>query len=524
MTALLNQSLPNLPRVGQLPDDPVLLKGMLEEVLKLFEKAQVRIEQLEKQLEQTFRRLYGRRSEKWDPNQMVMEELLVAVLEQGPRSEEKPGVSVKVEAHTRQLTPHGRGIFPESLPHEEVIIPVPEEEQRCPITGLQRPVIGYEISKKIDYRPPALVVKVYKREKRGSVAGAEEVGVVTAPPPSGAVARSILDNGMLAHVVVSKYVDHLPLYRLEKIFERSGVHISRRTMCDNLLEAAEVLKRLVACMKQKVLAKGVVHHDDTPVDLLLEGQESGRNVKQARLWAMTVAPKEGPWTVFEFSISRQIRYVEECFKGYRGYIVCDAYKGYVRLESQEIELCGCWVHARRYFFDALKSFPRESSEALQRIGKLYQIEKLVEPTPDKDEERLEVRQQEAIPQLKQLQTRLEEWQPRIPPKSPLGQAIGYTLSNWDRLMRYTQDGRLPIDNNVVEQMIRPVALGRKNWLFMGSERGGHAAAVYMSLAATCRRAGVNPWEYFRDVFRRIMDHSTHRLEELLPGIWKPPGK
>jgi len=523
MSPELVQEVKKLPRVEELPDDPVLLRGMLEQVLKLFGKAQVRIEQLEKQLDQMLRRMYGRRSEKWNPDQQLMDELLAAVLDQGKTAEETPSQTVKVETHTRKVTPHGRSVFPDTIKHEEVIIPVPEKERICPVTGRERPVIGYEISKKLDYRQPELVVKVYKREKRGSVAGAEEVGVVTAPPANGPVAKGILDNGLLAHLVVSKYVDHLPLYRLENIFERSGVELSRRTMSDNLLETAEPLSRLVECLKKKVLANGVVHHDDTPVDLLLEGQGSGRNVKQARLWAMTVPPKEGPWTVFEFSVSREARHVEDIFKGYHGRIVCDAYAGYLRLESDEIQLCGCWAHTRRYFFDALKSSPKEASETLERIGKLYQIEKGVGLQSDQDEERRHVRQREAIPQLKAFQARLEEWNPRTPPKSPLGQAIGYALSNWERLLRYTQDGRLPIDNNPAEQMIRPIALGRKNWLFMGSERGGHAAAVYMSLVATCKRARVNPWEYFRDVFARIMDHSTHKLEELLPGIWKPLG-
>lgn len=523
MSLTLNQSYVNLLRAEELPKDVSILQGMVQQLVEVVGEARIRIEQLEKQLDQLLRRMYGRRSEQWNPDQRVMEELLAAVLEKGKISNQNPSPTVKVEAHARKVTPHGRSLFPDTIKHEEVIIPVPEEERICPVTGRERPVIGYETSQKLDYRPAELVVKVYKREKRGSVAGAEEVGVVTAPPSSGPVAKGILDNGLLAHLAVSKFVDHLPLYRLEKIFERSGVEVSRRTMSDNLLEAAEPLSRLVECLKKKILANGVVHHDDTPVDLLLEGQGSGRNVKQARLWAMTVPPKEGPWTVFEFSVNRQARHVEEMFEGYHGWIVCDAYAGYLGLESKEIQLCGCWVHARRYFFEALSSSPKEASEALERIGKLYQIEKGVDPYSEKDEERRQVREREVVPQLREFQARLEEWNPRTPPKSPLGEAIGYALSNWERLIRYTQDGRLPIDNNPAEQMIRPIALGRKNWLFMGSERGGHAAAVYMSLVATCKRAGVNPWEYFQDVFGRIMDHSTHKLDELLPGFWKPLG-
>jgi len=179
------------------------------------------------------------------------------------------------------------------------------------------------------------------------------------------------------------------------------------------------------------------------------------------------------------------------------------------------------AHARRKFFEAKDVHPVECAEYLERVRALYQLEGSVDPGLEHDAERLTMRQEKAVPLLNSMKARLDEWAKTALPKSPLGKAVYYNLSNWSRLIRYTQDPRCPIDNNAAEQAIRPVAVGRRNWLFVGSERGGHAAAIYMTLTATCKRAGVNPFNYFRDLFGRILSHSTHRLDELLPGNWKP---
>ena len=512
-----------LPRIEELPDDPAVLRGMLEQVMKLLLAANGKIENLQQQVEQMFRRLYGRSSEKWDPNQTIMDELLAHVLEQRAALPQVPAVAapVKIEAHTRKVTPHGRSIFPDTLKHEEIVIPVPEAERMCPITGQARPVIGYEISKKLDYRQPELVVKVYKREKLGSVANAEETGVVTAPVPECVVPKSVMDNGLIAHVVVSKFEDHLPLYRLEKIFKRQGVSLSRRTMCDTLLAASEPLSMLADCIQDKVLASGMVHHDDTPVDMMTEGMSHTSGIKEARLWVATVPGRDGPWTHFKFSTSREGRHIEDFFKEYRGALITDDFAGYGRVDEGNVRRLLCWVHVRRKFFEAQGSSPLEAAEMLERIRLLYKLEHSVEAGPEHDAQRLQMRQDMAAPQLEAIHERLQVFSTKTLPKSPLGKAVFYALSKWSYLIRYVDDPRLPLDNNPAEQAIRPVALGRKNWLFMGSERGGHAAAVYMTLLATCKRAKVNPFDYFQDVLGRIMHHTNHNLEELLPGNWKP---
>ena len=512
-----------LPRIEDLPDDPAVLRGMLEQMIKLLTSANGTIEGLQQQLEQLRRRLFGRSSEKWDPNQAIMDELLAHVLEQRAALPQIPAVTaaVKIEAHTRKVTPHGRSIFPESFTHEEIVIPVPEAERMCPITGQERPVIGYEISKKLNYRKAELIVKVYKREKRGSVANAEETGVVTAPAVDCVVPKSIMDNGLIAHVVVSKFEDHLPLYRLEKIFKRQGVSLSRRTMCDTLLAASEPLCLLANCIQDKVLASGMVHHDDTPVDMMTEGMGHTNGIKETRLWVSTVPGRDGPWTHFKFSTSREGRHIEDFFKEYRGTLMTDDFAGYGRVNEENVRRLLCWVHVRRKFFEAQGSSPLESAEMLERIRLLYKLEHSVDAGLDHDAQRLRMRQDMVVPQLEAIRERLQVFSGKTLPKSPLGKAVFYALSNWAYLIRYVDDPRLPLDNNPAEQAIRPVALGRKNWLFMGSERGGRAAAVYMTLLATCKRAKVNPFDYFEDVLGRIMSHSTHNLDELLPGNWVP---
>lgn len=512
-----------LPRIEELPDDPALLRGVLAQVVQLLSKANVTIETLREQMAQMQRRLYGRSSEKWDPNQALLDEVLAQALEQRaamPAPAVVETAPVKVDAHERKSTPHGRSAFPEDCRQEEIIIPVPEADRICPITGQERPVIGYEVSRKLAYRKAELVIKVFKREKRGSVAGAEETGVVTAPVVESVVPRSIMDDSLLAHVITSKFIDHLPLYRQEKIFGRFGAKLSRQTMCDTLIAAAEPLSRLADLIRAKVLANGVVHHDDTPVDMMTEGMKSGSGIKEGRLWIGTVPPRDGPWTSFTFSTSRQGKHIEDWFRDYHGYSMSDDYAPYEWLPEPIIQL-RCWAHCRRKFFEAKDSSPLEAAEMLERIGQLYKLEASMPAGTEHDTQRLKMRQEQAKPQLEAIRARLDEFATRALPKSPLGKAVHYAISNWKYLIRYVEDPRLPIDNNAAEQAIRPVALGRRNWLFMGSERGGKAAAVYMTILGTCKRAGVNPSEYLEDVLGRIMSHSVQRLDELLPGNWKP---
>lgn len=512
----------SIPDLDALPDDSASLRDLVVRLAGLLAKERALSAHYKQRVVELLRRLYGRKSETWDPQQALLTGILADALSQpvAPAPETAP---VTVPAHQRKHTPHGRTKdFPDTIRRQEHLIAVPESERLCPLTGKPRPVIGYDIAQKIDYIPAELVINVYKREKLGSVPGAEETGVMTAPAVASVVPRSLLDTGFIAQVIVSKFCDHLPLYRQEQQFKRLGYSISRKTLCDTLMATSVPLTMLTDCVEAHVLSSGTAHHDDTPLDVMLTGKEKGQNIKEARLWVATVPPRDGPWVHFTFAMNRKADTPRQFFETYEGNIVCDAYAGYDGLETPTRHLCGCWVHVRRKFFDAWKiGHHPEANSAMEIIRSLYAIEDQVPPEAVHDPQRLIMRQQQSAPLVERLGAQLQEWQPRVLPAGKLGNAIGYAMNNWTRLRRFLQDPALPLDNNAVEQMIRPVALGRNNWLFLGSEAGGRAAATYMTLIATCKRAGVNPYHYFKDILGRLMDHSSHRLDELLPGKWQP---
>jgi transposase len=515
-----------LPKIENLPDDPKVLRGIVEQLLEIIAGLKSKLSLTEHQLALMVRRLYGRKSERWDPNQLLMDEMLITALEQRKpleqTKESDASVVVKVPEHERRCTPHGRGIFPDTLPHEEVIVQVPESERMCPITGEERPVIGYEESKRLHLVPAKLVVKVIKREKRGSVPGAEENGVVTAPVPTVLVPKSVLTNETLVEIVSNKFMYHLPLYRTEQMFGQLGATVSRSTLCDNLLAGAEPLNPLCERIHDKIIANGVVNHDDSPVDVMLPGEDGKRHIHEGRMWAGTVPPVDGPWVEFKFATNRKGVNIEEYFEDLvSGKVCCDALKGYDRIESEVIWLCGCWMHTRRGFFEGRFVDTAECAEALDRIREIYKIEGSVGPEREHDAERLRVRQELILPILNKFEERLLLWREKALPKSPLGKAVGYALNNWKRLKRFLDDPRIPLDNGAIEREIRRLAIGRNNWLFLGSEAGGKAAATYLTLIATAKRAGLDVKKYLLDIFNRILDHSTARLDELLPGKWEP---
>lgn len=421
-----------LPQTDNLPDDPKVLRGIVQQLLDVITRLKTKLGLTEHQAEQLTRRLYGRSSEKWDPNQLLMDEMLIKALEQRKTQEssQTPTTTVKVPEHERKITPHGRGIFPETLPHEEEIIRVPMGQRICPVTGKQRPVIGYEESKKLHYISAKLVVKVYKREKLGAVPGSDEVGVITAPAPQVLVPKGILTNETLAQVVSDKFEYHLPLYRIEQKFAELVARVPRNTLCENLLAGAEPLKLLCQAIHRKIVANGVVHHDDSPVDAMVTGTDGKRHIKEGRMWVATVPEADGPWVEFRFATGRNAVNIEDYFKGYAGKVCCDALKAYDRIESELLVLCGCWAHTRRGFFEGRLVDTVECVEALDQIRDIYKIEVSVDPGRENDAERLRIPQELILPILKTFEERLLVWRTKALPKSPLGKAAGYALNNW----------------------------------------------------------------------------------------------
>ena len=488
-------------------------------IQKLTEKlisTQRQLSILQHQMEHMLRRLYGRKSEQLNPNQLMFDNIVIEAIEQNRKdaSPEAPlETSIRKTAATR--THHGRVPIPEHLERVEILLDVPEEEKINPETGEPLKVIGVEVSEKLEYRPGKLVVNVYKRPQYGMPEGA---GVVSAPMPDHPIAKCKADAGLLAYIIVSKFADHMPLYRQDGIFEREGVTIPRATQSSWLMQTYEGIQIMEQVLRGALGESDVIFTDDTVTPL----QDKGNGkVKKARMWVYVRGGVGPPLTVYDFSIDRSKRRPLEFLDNYQGYVHADAYSGYDELfRKPGIIEVGCWAHARRKFDEAVSSRPGEATEILSRIARLYhEVETpCASVTP---EERQRYRQKHATPILDGIFAKIEELRAKTIPSEPLRKAIDYALNQKKALHRYLEDGRLRPDNNLAENAMRPVALGRKNWLFVGSERGGRAAALFMSLIKSCKDCNVNPWEYFDDLLRRIMSHPVSRLRELLPDQWRP---
>lgn len=492
------------------------LLSQIQEFLKLDDSRQRTIDALQKRLKDLLRRIYGRKSEKIDVSQMVFDDIILAAEKCLNPQEPAPHpeiVEEKVREHLRRKHP-GRKPLPPEIPRVEHYLDIPEAE-KFTAEGKERPLIGVAVSEKLDYRPATFVVNRYIRPKYGADDDITGSGVKQHPPVDGPIDKCLAEPGLLAHVIVEKYEHHNPLYRQEVKYERMGVDINRTTMAGWASRCAEVLKPLYKRKQELIIGHDIALNDDTPVQVLDPG--SGKT-HQGYLWC-TVGGEGLKYTMFNFTMTRGHEGPLEFFKGYKGYLLTDDYAGYNELLRQAgIIGIGCWTHARRYFVEAQDTSPRAANEMLILISKLYQIEREVKDASA--QERLAVRQKKSRPQLARILLWLRRNKTAFLPQSPINKAIAHVLKIRRSLTRYTKDGRLPIDNNLAENGIRPVALGRKNWLFLGSETGGETAAILMTFTATCRKLKINTWEYMSDVLRRINTHPMSKIDELLPDRWQ----
>ena len=496
--------------------------AQIGELTRKLESTQRQLTILQHQMEQMLRRLYGRKSEQLNPNQMMFDSIILESLEQNALQvplEDTAPVGPEVVKTRKASEHHGRVPIPEHLERVEILLDIPEEQKVCPETGEPLKVISVEVSEKLEYRPGKLIVNVYKRPQYAVPERADSFGgVIAAPMPDHPIAKCKADVGLLAHLIVSKFADHLPLYRQDGIFEREGVTIPRATQTSWLMQVYESVKPLEETFRRAIFESDVLFTDDTPIPLQVKG--NGK-LKKARLWVYVRGGTGPPLTVYDFSIDRSKKRPLDYLNDYKGYAHADAYSGYDELfRKEEIIEVGCWAHARRKFDEAATSRPNEATDVLARIARLYhEVE-----TPSADmtpETRRLFRQEHAVPLLAGIFEKIEELRRQTTPSEPLRKAIDYALNQRKALCRYLEDGRLRPDNNLAENAIRPVAIGRKNWLFVGSERGGRAAALFMSLVKSCKDCEINPWEYLDDMLRRIMSHPVNRLRELLPDQWKP---
>jgi transposase len=390
---------------------------------------------------------------------------------------------------------------------------LPESEKTCSCCGGPKQKIGEDISRELDFIPARLEVKLHVLPKYACPKCRD--GVASPPVPPKPVPGGIAGAGLVAFVVVSKFADHLPLYRLEDILMRHGVYLSRSTLCDWVKNAAALLEPLAELQKTLVLQSPVLWTDDTPVTVLT-GQLGGSST--GRFWVYIGDP-DHPYCVYDFTMSRSRDGPAAFLKNYRGFLQADAYGGYDGIflgSAGGIVEVACWAHARRKFFEARSNAPREANQVLEWIRQLYDIEDRAQDfTP---QQRQAVRQRESVPIVDKIEKYLDDLSERILPKSALGKAITYARNQRAALRQYVNDGWLTIDNNVSERTLRLQALGRKNWEFLGSEPAGPRAAVLFTILAGAKRHRLEPWAYLHDVLLRLCAGEMD-LGSLLPDRW-----
>ena len=495
-----------------LPEDPALLRQMVMSLLEEAETKDRRLRQLQHWVEQLLRARYGPRRERVNENQLFL--FAVALVSAG---QEAPAAPEKAPSGAVKQKGHGRQRLPKSLERRRVVHDLAEGQRQCPQCQGDLKRIGEEVSERLEYVPASLVVIQDACQKYACVKGCT---VVTAPKPMAPIEKGLPGPGLLAHVAVSKYGDHLPLNRQEEIFHRQGVDLPRQTMADWMRAGADLVSPLYELMKQQVLSSKAIQTDDTPVPVL---DPDLPHTRTGRIWTY-VGDGEHPYTVYDYTPTRSRDGPEEFLKAFRGYLQADAYSGYDHFYEEPergIEEVACMAHVRRKHWEAQSSDLMRSTVMLAYIRLLYDVEREARDQKLGSDARRALRQAKSKPILEDMHAYLEREQPQVLPKSPEGQAIAYTLSNWKALTRYCEDGDLEIDNNGAERSLRGIAVGRRNWTFLGSDNGGRTAAVLTSLVATCKRLRLDPFAYLRDLFQRIGAHPQSRLAELLPDQWQP---
>ena len=510
-----------------LPDDPVSLQLILRAALAEIERLQLLLAGLR-------RNRFGRRSEQLDDDtlQQGIEDLEQSVAEQEAGLDAAAAAAAEPSKPEPDATPapprakpakRNRGALPAHLPRIELIVDV--EDKACPCCGGAMHVIGEDRAEMLDYVPARLRVKVIRRPRHGCRAC--EGAVVQAPAPERPIDGGMATEALLAHVLINKYCDHLPLYRQAQIFAREGVTLDRSTLCDWVGRACWWLTPLHELMMTMVLASPKIFADDTTLPVLDPGRGK---TKTGRLWCYAVdnRPWRGPGhpaAVYIYSDDRKGVHPEEHLKGYGGLLQVDGYAGFNGLVTDPAgdapQLAFCWAHTRRKFYDIFTATKAPlAEEALLRIAALYAVEIDLRGQPA--EERQRVRQQQSRPLVEAMHAWLNETLGRISGRSSLAQAIRYAMNHWEGLILFLDDGRLELDTNTVERAIRPVTLCRKNALFAGSDSGGRHWAIVMTLIQTAKLNGVEPLAWLTDVLERIVSQQTksHELDTLLPWTWK----
>ena len=474
---------------------------------------------LKHQLEQLKRMIFGTKSERFVPDSLSAQLSFgfdVEEVAQGPVQIEK--ISYDRKKHKPiNITPHGRLPIDASLPRRRF-----ELEPQEDTSGMKR--IGEEITEELDYRPGSFWVNQFVRPKYalpqpGADAQAEEqAGVVIAPMPSRPIEKGIPSAGLLSHILLSKTVDHLPLYRMGKMFERQGVRIPAATMTDWFKATCNLIKPLYEAQKRLALEADYLQMDESPIKVL-ESEIKGQT-HRGYMWVCR-APVQN-LVFFSYNAGRSAAEPTKLLKTFNGTLQSDGYSVYEMFENRsEITLAACLSHSRRKFIEAQSNDKARAEAVLTKMQALYEIERIAKEKQLNAPQRLALRQERSRPIFDELGEYLRKELLDALPKSPIGQAIAYSLNRWKKLEIFLLDGRVEIDTNLLENKIRPLALGRKNYLFAGNDEAAQRLAIAYSLMASCKINDINPYTWLRDVLFRLPEHPVNRVQELLPHNWKP---
>ncbi len=505
-----------------LPQDPSILQKMLVDLTAQLDKTN-------KLLRQLLEAKHHTKSEQLSPDQLrlFVEQLKRANSDSNDSKNSKDSndneppppdaSSGPGQAESKQdRRPRGRQPLPPHLKRQRIEHDLTPEQKRCPDCKQDSHLLGEETSERYEYIPAQFLVIEDVCKK---YACACTVRTATKPPQP--IAKSSAGASLLAQIIVGKIADHLPLHRQGKMFARAGVTLADQTMGGWMRQSAELLSPLYDRLKAFVLSSKVTGTDDTPVRVLDKSLPG--TTRKGRFWPY-IGDREHPAVVFDFTPTRERAGPEKFLDEYRGYLQADAYVVYDSFftdpERGLVEV-GCLSHTRRHFYEALDNDSALMGAVLAYIAKLYAVEKTGREAGIVGDGLRLLRQQGAAPVLVELHAYLLKIREEALPKSAAGQAVNYALKNWQALIRYCDDGDLPIDNNHTERSLRGIAVGRHNWLFVGSDRGGRTMAILRSFVGSCELVKVDPFAWFRDVLSRIGEHSMQALEELLPHRWAP---
>lgn len=479
----------------------------------LYEQSQVRIVALEQQLAQLQRMIFGSRHERFIPADPTHPQLSLDITAESIAS---PAITAtrqisytrhSVAIDTKPLQHPGRMKLPEGLRREQIII-----EPAADTTDCKK--IGEEITEVLEYEPGELYVKQYRRTK---YAKPDNTGVMIGQLPSRPMEKAMAGEGLLSQIIIDKYIDHLPLHRQMQRFERAGVKLAYSTLTDWVSGTCTLITPLFEALKAEVLQSNYLHADETPIKVM----DNDKKGETHRGYYWVYQNSIDKIVLFDYREGRGREGPVEILKDFKGYLQTDGYVAYdIFSKRQGITLIHCMAHARRMFNDALDNDEPRASHAMQQIQKLYIIERICKEQGLNFEEIREVRRLKAVPVLKALGLWLQQQYVQVLPQSAIGKAIAYSLQRWEKLSAYVNDGQLNIDNNPVENSIRPVALGRKNYLFAGSHEAAKRSGMLYSLLGTCKMHGIEPFSWLKDVLHRIADHPVNKVQQLLPHRYK----